>query len=165
VLRRGFVDAVTMRAAEVAERFAAIVQLEPVRRLSVLDRDLSVISASSAGPCIRVLDVSGVQLGARWRASAFSGSTFTSLEALELANCQLGPRGAAVIAEAANPAHLPKLVSLKLANNGLGDAGASAVASAPVVSILRELHLGSNRIGLAGARALAASEHLGRISA
>ena len=83
--------------------------------------------------------------------------TIEPLEELRLMSCQLGPAGAAALAESA--CLCPKIRTLFLVDVGLGDAGATALAnglhSCGGAAALQTLLLQRNGVGDAGAAALA----------
>jgi uncharacterized protein (TIGR02996 family) len=76
---------------------------------------------------------------------------------LDLADCGIGPEGAAALA--ACP-HLERVIGLGLGDNPIGDAGARALAGATHLRRLRHLYLYEAGIGDAGVAALAQAAHL-----
>jgi uncharacterized protein (TIGR02996 family) len=79
-----------------------------------------------------------------------------ALSCLQVSGCNIGQRGLKVLLRAGV---LRGLSKLDLSENRLGNAGASAIASAALPN-LRELNLALNSITEAGALALVASPHL-----
>ncbi|QDU92878.1 hypothetical protein [Lignipirellula cremea] len=59
---------------------------------------------------------------------------------------------------------LPRLEALNLANNELGDAGARALAAAPWLARLKELNIAQCGVTVAGMQALAASRYLDQLT-
>ena len=81
----------------------------------------------------------------------------TSLEALCLAECRIGPKQAAWLA---GSDWIRSLQVLDLRSNRLGDDGCAAIASSPNVRNLRELVLASNQLSPRCVVSLASSENL-----
>lgn len=81
---------------------------------------------------------------------------------LELATCQLGPRGAKALADCPR---LESLIHLDLFDNYVGDEGMSALAASPYLTALRTLRIDLNDLSPAGVEALAASVSLGGLEA
>jgi uncharacterized protein (TIGR02996 family) len=80
------------------------------------------------------------------------------LRSLELAYCQLGPRGAKALADCPR---LESLIRLDVSDNYVGDEGLAALAASPYLSALRTLRIDLNDLGPAGVEALANSVSLG----
>lgn len=83
--------------------------------------------------------------------AGLAAASFRRLRRLDLGNCGIGDRGAAVLARTPMPATLRCLV---LDNNEIGDAGALALARSPHLTGLEGLGLRHNRFGDRAARAL-----------
>ena len=79
------------------------------------------------------------------------------LSTLELASCNLTDSSAAVALAEAAAAFAPQLRRLVLGSNPIGDAGCRALAAALASSALAVLQLGDTEVGDAGVAALAAA--------
>jgi hypothetical protein len=93
-----------------------------------------------------------------WRAAA--APLLGRLKTLDLAENEIGTKGAVALAELP---HTANLTSLNLAYNDITDAGVQALAASPHLAGLVSLNLENNRIDEAGATALLDSPHLARL--
>jgi uncharacterized protein (TIGR02996 family) len=141
-MRRGFLDELGLEGRRV--QAARLPGLLADRRIALL----ASLSIAEGG-----LGVAG----ARALAAAIAGP-LARLRALSIDRDVIGDEGAAALSPAA--AHL---TALRLTEAGIGDAGARALAEGDPTA-LRELDLGENAIGAAGAAALAGSPRLARVT-
>jgi len=168
VFRRGFVDEVTLLLADFPDRATTLFR-EPVRRINLTgyhheDHGLDPVRRLAACPHlarIEGLNLYDVTLGADGAELLFASPH------LALRSVHLGDEdGTVPVVEAlVRAAWLPGLRELAVwgfQSSDLGDAGAAMLAEA---AGLRTLDLFGNRIGPAGATALAASPHLAGLTA
>lgn len=116
-----------------------------------------LLAESTRLASLRQLNLGRNHLHARGAEALAAARGLTSLVRLELEYNFIGYDGARALVQSTT---LPNLRDLGLAYNYLGDSGAQLLASKPwpVLEALELLNLGSNEIGLSGARALGAKE-------
>lgn len=110
---------------------------------------LGVLLASAKSEGLQVLDLEDNPIGDAGLLAIASSPRLATLEVLQLAHTGVGPEGASALAAAAPNALA--LRQLDLGQNALGDAGALALASLPVAA---RLSLEEAQISATGARAL-----------
>ena len=114
--------------------------------------------APHAVPALVELALTGDHLSAEGLRALARTRWFAGLERLSLDGNELGPDGAAELADV----RFRKLLRLSLGQNRIGSDGAAALAQAQGLSGVERLWLHSNGIGVTGAEALLQSPHLGR---
>ena len=132
VFERGFVSVVEGRANDWLRDGPAILELTPLRGVSLL-RARSSLAELLADP------------------------TLPRLRMLDLRFNHLGDAG---VAELSDSSHLQHLDTLYLWDNHIGDAGTRSLARSPMLAGLKTLSLGNNDITRHGAEELASSPHL-----
>ncbi len=131
--------------------------LPPLRRLRLHGRPVGAQGATLLAGWPRLspvteLSLDSMNIGERGARALAESSHTRRLVRLELSGNHIGDQGAVAIAQAS---HFDSLEVLSLHHNEIGDEGAIALAaSEPLRNSLRELHLGENRIGPRGQRAL-----------
>ena len=165
--RRGVPDSVSADAATFLETGYELFRRARARRLRLLDAapHAEKLAASPLLERVAELDLCGSDLGRAGVTALAKSPHFKALEALDLGFNGLDD--AAVVALARSPA-FPELTALALNDNErvTGDGlKALAVASSAPMARLRTFRANGNRIGDAGATALARSALLGRMLA
>ena len=183
--RRGFVEAVTMKARTFIDQAAKLFTLAPIREVTLGHLSASLMNELAAaeelsrlnGLCLGYHRSGGTVIGPDGFAALMRSGHLGQLISLG-AYCQLiGPAGLAALGKSAPHglaslrlfgnrlgasglapiSRLNALRVLDLSNNGLGDEGARAVARLSGLSALMLCH---NNIGPSGAKALAQAKHL-----
>ncbi len=167
--RRGFIDHVRMTARDFAAHARALADVTPLKsaRLTELTRDQ--VRALARCEALERVDELELELGGpadEALADLLASPFLARLTRLALFG-QIGPESARALAR--HP-KLAALESLRIEDAGtepgptIGPHGAAALASAPFAPNLKELALVGQRIGPAGARALAAFSSLRTLS-
>lgn len=163
--RRGVPDSALVDGAAFLERGAELFQRLRVRRLSLHDA-APVVDKLAASPLlahVRELDLCNCDLGPRGLAVLAKSPHLSKLEAIDLGFNKLDDAAVEVLTRSSNFANL---TSLALNDNDLiGDAGARSLATSPFFAGLTALDLSGNDIADAGVAALAASGSLPRLRA
>jgi uncharacterized protein (TIGR02996 family) len=176
VFRRGFVEKITVKAAQFVKGAKALFRVAPVREAWLTYRapwGTTEIPDPALAACAELEQLVSLRVGGYLGSDSIGNQGvqtlvasphLAKLEALDLSENRL--TAPAVQALAASP-HLANLKSLNLAadlytdrDRMLGDEGAAALAASPHLAGLRELNLSHSRIGPKGAEALAKSKHL-----
>jgi uncharacterized protein (TIGR02996 family) len=163
--RRGFLYVLDLPARLFVERGEEILRWAPIRRVRFFEAGL-VAGELARCPYLRWLeridfiDYFGDPVNSRAMSALAQSPYLGALRGLGLYRNNLGDAGAEALAAAR---WLPGVLVLELGENGLSARGASALAAAPLFRPLRLL-LGVNPIGDVGARALAISPVLSRLT-
>jgi uncharacterized protein (TIGR02996 family) len=164
---RGFVRDVTMSTRDLARNAKELFAAEPVARVHVTDADIDAVLQCDGIENLRELDVSRNRLKDTGVRALFSAKNLRSLETLDLTKCGIGPSAVRTMIDASGSAprkRFPKLRQLVLCDNALVDKGAKELAEFSLLAIEGlGLDLARNKIGPAGAMALAKSPHLASV--
>jgi uncharacterized protein (TIGR02996 family) len=162
VFRRGFVDEVKVTARQFLARGAALFAAWPVRRLHLLDLGghLSAVLASPLLARLTGLTVFAQHLGEPLARAVADSPHLAGLTDLRLGRNRVGDAGAGCVV---GSPHLSRLEVLDLSENELS--AACRVLGDPATAGLRDLDLGGNGLGSAGAARLAGHSAAGGLRA
>ena len=163
--RRGFIERVTMTAANFLSHGKTLFCLAPVRSLWcnwIVTEEAKVLASSPYLANLTSLKLSfGSLVGTERVTELVSSPHLVNLTSLDLSNNSLGTEGTMAVAASSL---LVNLTSLKLRKNGIGTEGAKVLASSPHLANLTSLDLSDYDIGAEGADALASSPHLANLT-
>jgi uncharacterized protein (TIGR02996 family) len=156
--RRGLVEGVTLKAADFLQHAEQLFRLAPIRRVRLRQPQGHLRGVAVCPDLARLtaLDLRGNGLDDDALRPLFASPHLARLAALDLSNNHLGAASARRLVECGS---FPGLVDLDLGLNML-DGDAAAALACQAATSWRRLDLRSNRVGDAGAAALAASRHL-----
>jgi uncharacterized protein (TIGR02996 family) len=114
-------------------------------RTDIRKAGVEALVRSPVASRLRTLNLyANANLGPGGAAALAQSESLANLERLDLGRCGIGPEGGAAIAAAR---HFRALRYLRLSRNDLGPAFGKALASAPWLATVRDLHLGTNALG------------------
>lgn len=162
VMRRGFVDELTVSADDLASPCAAIFATEPVTRLTIMSASpATLLPLAKDGAFTRVvrLTIRGNlgDEGAKVLASALARRPFP-LHSLNLGSANIGAEGALALGAA-----LDGCRSLTLTGNPIGDEGVAALAKSKPLASLETLFITATDLTDEGIATLARSPNLTRL--
>jgi uncharacterized protein (TIGR02996 family) len=157
--QRGFVEEVTLPAAEFPLLACGLFRAAPIRlvRLIGAEQHMRTLTGIPQLSRVRALHLTDCHIGDDGAKELADCRFLCELRTLRLGNNLLSDEGVELIATSP---HLTSLEHLVLRRNLIGDDGARWLASSTTLGRLSHLDLAENLIGEVGARALASTSRL-----